>query len=231
MFKRSVDLTFSFTLLLLSAPVVVVAALLIKLESQGPVLFRQTRMGRGLKPFVLYKLRTMSHGTKGLHYTIGGDPRVTRIGELLRRTKIDELPQLLNVIRGDMSLVGPRPVVPQIALDFREAYEYLLRFRPGLTDPASLKYCRESELLALAPDPVAYFNTVVTPDKLRLSVAYVERATLGSDLVILAQTALAVTVGWHPASEQVSKRSGSAQPRITQLHLSRWAEREAAAGD
>ena len=192
MFKRTIDIVFAFSLLVLAAPVLLLCALLIKLESPGPVLFRQKRMGRSFKVFYLYKLRTMTSGTQGLHYTVAGDPRITRLGAWLRRTKLDEFPQLINILRGEMSIVGPRPVVPQIAHDFRKEYELLLKVRPGLTDPASLKYCRESELLALVPDPVAYFETVVTPEKLRISSEYLQHMSAASDLGLILRTAVAV---------------------------------------
>ncbi len=192
MFKRTIDITFALLLLLFAAPILLLCALLIKLESPGPVLFCQKRMGRNFKTFQLYKLRTMTSGARGLHYTVAGDPRITRLGAWLRRTKLDEFPQLINVLRGEMSIVGPRPVVPRIAFDFRREYRQLLKFRPGLTDPASLKYCREADLLALVPDPIAYFETVVTPEKLRISREYLNDANAVSDLGLILRTAIAV---------------------------------------
>lgn len=123
-------------------------------------------------------------------YTFGADPRITRMGCWLRRYKLDELPQLWNVLRGEMSLVGPRPVIPELTLEFKQEYEQLLSVRPGLTDPATLKYVCESDLLALVPDPLQYFKIVVTPDKLSISQAYLERANMASDLCVMAGTAL-----------------------------------------
>jgi lipopolysaccharide/colanic/teichoic acid biosynthesis glycosyltransferase len=200
-FKRTFDFVFAASLLVLSAPVLLVCAVLIKLESVGPVLFRQKRVGRNFRQFELYKLRTMTAGSKGLPYTVGGDPRVTRVGTWLRRTKLDEFPQLYNVLRGDMSIVGPRPVVPEIASDFREQYVRLVVVRPGLTDPASLKYCRESELLARVPDPIAYFESVVAPEKIRISQMYIEKCTAWSDLQLIYRTAFAVwDAAVHPTS-------------------------------
>jgi len=176
----------------------VLAAVLIKLDSNGDVIFCQARMGRGFKCFRLYKLRTMAASIDGPAYTLGADPRITRTGRWLRWLKVDELPQLWNVLCGDMSLVGPRPVIPQIALEFRQDYDRLLKVRPGLTDPATLKYCREAEMLALVPDPNRYFKTVVTPDKLRISKAYIRKATVWTDLGVLAQTAIALFGLGHP---------------------------------
>jgi lipopolysaccharide/colanic/teichoic acid biosynthesis glycosyltransferase len=188
--KRAVDIVVSATLLLLALPVLAFAALMILVTSPGPVLFRQTRMGREFRPFEILKLRTMAHAEAGLAYTLGPDPRITPAGKWLRRTKIDELPQLWNVLRGEMSLVGPRPVVPELTREFHEYYLLLLRVRPGLTDPASLKYCQETLLLARAEDPMRFFKSVVTPDKIRISFDYMERANLWTDIVTLAMTAV-----------------------------------------
>jgi len=188
--KRIVDIVVSAVLLLLALPALLIAALLIVLTSPGPVLFRQERMGRGFQTFEILKLRTMAHAAAGLAYTLGPDPRITPIGAWLRRTKLDELPQFWNVLRGEMSLVGPRPVIPELTDEFREYYAYLLRARPGLTDPASLKYSQETSLLAKAADPMRFFKNVVTPDKLRISFEYMNRANLWSDSVTLAMTAV-----------------------------------------
>lgn len=190
--KRVMDISVALFLLVLFSPILFVAAFLILLDSPGPVFFTQPRMGRGFRLFRLFKLRTMRIHCEGLAYTLGRDPRITTVGRCLRWTKFDELPQLWNVVRGDMSLVGPRPVVPELALEFRESYEVLLTVRPGLTDPATMKYCREVELLALVPDPLSYFKTVLTPQKLRISAAYIERATVLTDLGVMAGTALAL---------------------------------------
>jgi len=186
--KRSVDVVLSGVLLVAALPVLLVAALLIKLDSDGPVIFSQARIGRDFRVFQLFKLRTMRHLSFGAAITIGADPRITTVGRALRRLKVDELPQLWNVLRGDMSLVGPRPVIPELAYEFRRSYERLLLARPGLTDPATVKYCREAELLARMPDPLWYFRTVVTPDKLLISRMYQDRATAMSDLMVLAAT-------------------------------------------
>jgi lipopolysaccharide/colanic/teichoic acid biosynthesis glycosyltransferase len=149
-------------------------------------------MGRRFRRFALFKLRTMRVGCAGSAYTLGEDERITRVGHWLRWSKVDELPQLWNVLRGEMSLVGPRPVIPELALEFRAEYERLLQVRPGLTDPATVKYCREEDLLALYPDPMEKFKTVITPDKLRISAAYLERATVWSDLGLMMETGWAL---------------------------------------
>lgn len=192
MLKRAFDILFASTLLAASLPVLCIAAILIKLDSEGPVVFCQSRMGRRFTRFQLFKLRSMNLHGSGPAYTLGADPRITRIGRWLRRYKIDELPQLWNVLRGEMSVVGPRPVIPDLALEFDWAYARLLTVRPGLTDPASLKYCNETEILQSAPDAYRYFKTVVTPDKIRISLAYLRGASLWSDLAVTIKTALAL---------------------------------------
>jgi lipopolysaccharide/colanic/teichoic acid biosynthesis glycosyltransferase len=190
--KRVIDILIAGPLLAASFPLFLISAIIIKLDSRGPVLFRQTRIGKRFKPFSLLKLRTMDATCQGLPYTVGDDPRITRPGRWLRWFKFDEFPQLWNVLRGDMSLVGPRPVVPELTEEFRLDYADLLQVRPGLTDPATLKYCRETELLSHVPNPLAYFKTVVTPDKLRISRNYLHRSTIWTDLVVLFATAFAL---------------------------------------
>lgn len=196
-------------------PLLVLAGIVIKLESEGPALFRQDRMGRGFRRFKLLKLRTMSLSGDGPAYTLGADPRITRSGRWLRKLKIDELPQLWNVLRGEMSLVGPRPVIPELTMEFFIDYTRLLEVRPGLTDPASLKYCRETELLAAVPDPMHYFKTVVTPDKLRISLAYLKGANAWTDLAILARTGLALAA---PMQRQFTKPIVARQESRIPLH-------------
>jgi lipopolysaccharide/colanic/teichoic acid biosynthesis glycosyltransferase len=188
--KRSVDCVISAVLLTLALPILLLSALIICISSPGPVLFRQVRMGRDFYPFEILKLRTMAHAQGGLAYTLGPDPRITPFGKWLRLTKIDELPQLWNVLRGEMSLVGPRPVLPELTAEFRIHYRLLLRARPGLTDPASLKYSQEARLLERTRDPMRFFKTVVTPDKIRISQDYMERANVWTDMETLAMTAV-----------------------------------------
>lgn len=194
MFKRSVDILFAGLLLMAVLPVLLLAALAIKVESEGPALFCQVRMGRRFKRFRLYKLRSMRSGP-GPAVTLGDDTRITRVGAFLRWSKIDELPQLWNVLRGDMSLVGPRPVVPEVVGLYPGDYQQILQVRPGLTDPATLKYCRETQMLAGVGDPAHYFQSVVAPDKLRLSREYLKYATPWTDFAILLRTALVLVPG------------------------------------
>lgn len=205
-FKRSIDITLAGLLLIIALPLLAIAAIGIKLDSAGPVIFRQVRMGRRFRSFELLKLRTMISSGGGAAYTFGADPRITRMGRWLRRYKVDELPQLWNVLRGEMSLVGPRPVIPELTWEFMQEYSQLLTERPGLTDPATLKYISESEVLALVPDPLQYFKTVVTPDKLQISQAYLGRANVVSDLRVMAGTALVLlSFFWRPWSNQPGK--------------------------
>jgi lipopolysaccharide/colanic/teichoic acid biosynthesis glycosyltransferase len=147
----------------------------------------------------------------------------------LRWFKIDELPQLWNILCGDMSLVGPRPVVPELTKEFKLAYMQLLEVRPGLTDPASLKYCREAEMLALVADPLVYFKTVITPDKLRISQAYLQRANTRSDVVVMAATAWALLRSCRrPLSRQ---RVSTGFGRVPEIIVSKAVQPTVASGD
>lgn len=192
--KRGMDIVVAATLLILFFPVLMVCALLIRVTSPGPILFRQRRAGRGFRSFEILKLRTMAHAQPGHRFTLGADSRITPIGRWLRRTKIDELPQLWNVLRGEMSLVGPRPVLPELAEEFGEHYAVLLQVRPGLTDPASLKYSQEAELLSRDHNPMEFFKSVVTPDKINISKRYLSQANPWSDLCLVAMTAFVCCV-------------------------------------
>lgn len=187
--KRLVDILLGILLSLLSLPLLIAAALLIKMDSRGPVFFSQLRMGRGFRPFRIYKLRTMTVKRSGSALTLGHDPRITRVGAILRRFRIDELPQLWNVLRGEMSLVGPRPVICELANQFESHYRRLFVARPGLTDPATLRYADEVERMTRVPDPSHHFFNVLMPRKLRLSLYYQQNATLLTDLAVIGMTA------------------------------------------
>ena len=188
MAKRLFDILAAAAGLLLLSPLLLLAALWVKLDSPGPVLFRQTRVGRHGVPFSIHKFRTM-RVAPGAAITVGEDPRITRSGRVLRQTKLDELPQLWDVLRGAMSLVGPRPELPRyVALYPTELREQVLSVRPGITDPASLAFSHEAELLAAASDPEREYREVVLPAKLRLSADYAARATLATDLQLILAT-------------------------------------------
>ena len=210
--KRVIDIVFAAALLALVSPLLLLCALAVCLDSKGPAFFRQIRVGRNFRTFPMVKLRTMRWGEPGTAITIGLDPRITRVGLWLRRWKLDELPQLLNVLCGHMSLVGPRPVIPELAREFASDYEHLLKLRPGLTDPASVQYCHEAEMLALAPDPLGYFKAVIIPQKLRLSRGYLQNATLLSDFRVIMQTAVAVLTPIRPPAP--SSEFGMLQPQV-----------------
>lgn len=192
--KRAFDVVFAATTLALSTPLLFVLAAAVKLDSKGPAIFVQARVGRGRRPFKLYKLRTMTvaSGANALEITASADPRVTRVGGLLRKAKLDELPQLINVLRGDMSIVGPRPEVPRYVERYRPEWMPLLAVRPGLTDLASLTFRDEERLLAMAHDRERAYLEVVMPMKLAVALADLEDQSLLHDLRILLRTALAV---------------------------------------
>lgn len=189
--KRTLDIAAAALGLLLLAPLLALVALLIKLESPGPVFFRQTRVGRFGEPFRIFKFRTMAHAPQrgGPQLTVEGDERITRVGAVLRRTKLDELPQLIDVLRGTMSLVGPRPEVPRYVAHYPpEDRERVLSVRPGITDFASLRYRDENALLARAADPEREYIDVILPSKLRYALDYIDHGSVAGDLRVLGLT-------------------------------------------
>lgn len=193
--KRLLDLVFAAAGLFLLAPLMTVIAVCVRLDSPGPVFFRQLRVGRGGVPFRIHKFRTMRADatSSGLPLTVGADPRITRVGRLLRRTKLDELPQLIDVLAGTMSLVGPRPEVPRYVALYPEAVRrQVLSVRPGITDPASIAYRDENALLASAADPERVYVEQVLPAKLRAALDYVEHRSLRGDLRLIGATLRAV---------------------------------------
>ena len=195
MAKRLFDLLLSSIGLLLLALLLLLIALLIKLDSPGPVMFRQERVGRFGKPFRIHKFRTMRHEPtgQGLQITVGADRRITRVGGFLRASKLDELPQLLDVWLGDMSLVGPRPEVPRYVAHYPAALrEKVLSVRPGITDIASIEYRDESAVLARAADPEHAYVHEVLPHKLALAARYVERSSLWLDVWLIWRTVVAI---------------------------------------
>ncbi len=195
MAKRLFDIALSLLALALLCPLLLAVALWVRLDSPGPVLFRQQRVGRGGRPFAILKFRTMQVNAEaaGLQITVGQDPRITRAGAWLRRSKLDELPQLLNVLRGEMSMVGPRPEVPRyVALYPADQRATVLSVRPGITDLASLAFRDESTLLARSADPERTYVEEILPIKLRHACDYVAQRSLWLDLRIIARTALAL---------------------------------------
>ena len=191
MIKRMLDLAVSLIGLICLLPLLLLVAVLIKLDSTGPVLFRQTRMGMRFRPFQILKFRTMvQDSSRGQSITVGDDPRITRVGRFLRKTKIDELPQLINVFKGEMTFVGPRPEVPQYVELFRQDYEEILKIRPGITDLASIKYRNEAALLGQSKNPEEEYVTRVLPDKISLGREYVRCSSLAFDLRLIFRTFL-----------------------------------------
>jgi lipopolysaccharide/colanic/teichoic acid biosynthesis glycosyltransferase len=195
--KRVFDITVAMLGLTLLLPTILVIALAIKLDSSGPVFFLQERIGRNGRSFRIFKFRTMvdsiEHG--GPLITVETDKRITPVGKFLRRYKLDELPQLTNVLAGDMSLVGPRPEVPRyVACYAPDVRTTVLSIRPGITDPASIEFRRESELLAAAPDPEYEYIHTILPLKLAYYERYVRERSFTGDLAIIARTLHAILI-------------------------------------
>lgn len=194
MIKRLFDILVSVAGLALISPLLLILALFIKFDSPGPILFKQERIGKGFRPFRILKLRTMVEDSskKGGQVTIGRDPRVTQVGRFLRASKIDELPQLINVLKGDMSLVGPRPEVREFVELFHSEYEEILTVRPGITDLASLKYRDEAAILGQSESPEDDYVKRVLPDKIKLAKEYIRRSSLLFDLTVICRTVLKI---------------------------------------
>jgi len=187
--SRAFDMVVSLAALILLAPLFALCALLILVDDGPPVLFRQTRIGRHGAPFTILKFRSMQTGHRGVPLTVSRDSRVTRVGAWLRALKIDELPQLLNVLHGSMSLIGPRPEVPEYVEFDDEIWREVLELRPGITDLASLAFRHEEAVLASAVDPVEHYRSVVLPEKLRLNLQYQRSRSFVLDLKLLCMTA------------------------------------------
>jgi len=190
--KRAYDVFFSGIGLILFSPVLLLLAVAIKLADKGPVFFRQKRVGHRGNPFWILKFRTMIVNAEraGLSVTQDGDPRITRIGRILRKTKLDELPQLWNVFRGEMSLVGPRPEVPRYVELYTPEQRKILDLKPGITDLATLEFRREEELLKTAADVERFYLEFCVPRKIELNLLYARDANLLSDTWIILQTVI-----------------------------------------
>ncbi len=190
MAKRLFDILFSLILVLILSPILLVIMVLIVTESRGGAFFRQVRVGRDNRDFRIFKFRTMHIGAeKGGLLTVGGrDPRVTKVGYYLRRYKLDELPQLFNVLINDMSFVGPRPEVRRYVDMYDENQKRVLLVKPGITDPASISYFDENELLSRSSDPEATYINEVMPAKLTINLEYIDQRSFLTDLQILFQT-------------------------------------------
>ena len=192
--KRIFDIVASGIGLILLSPLFVILAIWIQCDSIGPVFYKQVRVGRNNMDFQLFKFRSMRVGSdkKGL-ITVGGhDPRITRSGYYIRKYKLDEFPQLINVFKGDMSLVGPRPEVRKYVDMYTEEQMHVLDVRPGITDLASIRYRNENELLERVNDPDKYYVEVIMPDKLRINLEYVARHSFTFDIRLIFQTFRAI---------------------------------------
>lgn len=190
------DRAVSSLALVVLAPVFGAVAVAIKADSSGPVFFRQERIGLHGKPFRIHKFRTMVNKKSQINVSAAGDPRVTRVGRFLRKSKFDELPQLIDVVTGKMAIVGPRPEVPEYVEQWpRELKPVILSVRPGITDPASIVYRNEAEELASADDPERYYVDVLLPRKVNLYVDYVRNRSFVGDLKLIGQTIIAVVGG------------------------------------
>jgi lipopolysaccharide/colanic/teichoic acid biosynthesis glycosyltransferase len=216
--KRLFDIVFSFIGILLLQPLFVVVAIMIKVDSTGPVFFRQGRVGKNFRRFMIYKFRTMvvDAERKGLRITSGGDSRVTRVGRMLRKFKIDELPQLFNVLKGDMSLVGPRPEVIKYVEWYKDDYERILSIRPGITDISSMTFRNEESILQGVDDPERYYVHVLLPEKMRLAREYIQNVSFFYDVKLIFKTLYNVVFQLKYSQKQVlspkdnvSNRKGS----------------------
>lgn len=190
--KRLFDIAASAFGLIVFSPVLLIAALLVGLSSPGGVLFCQERIGKGGKPFVIYKFRSMRKDNGGLKITTGDDVRITPVGRFLRKSKIDELPQLLNVLKGDMSFVGPRPEVKEYTDLYDQRQRQIFLVRPGITDPASIAFRNENDLLSQSEDPNRVYIEQIMPRKVELGLKYIEEFSFWGDIRIIFQTLVTV---------------------------------------
>lgn len=192
--KRILDIVFSLLVIAVGLPFGLVIALLIVLDSKGSVIYRQSRVGRNNVDFLLYKFRTMCvDADHSSLITVGADDaRITRVGAFLRKFKIDEFPQFLNILKGEMSIVGPRPEVRKYVDLYTPEQMRVLSVRPGLTDYASIRYVNENELLATSLDPEKTYIEEIMPDKLKLNLKYIDEQSVGTDLKIMMQTIVAI---------------------------------------
>jgi lipopolysaccharide/colanic/teichoic acid biosynthesis glycosyltransferase len=188
--KRVFDFFAALIGIIVISPILIVVSIAIKLDSPGNIMFLQKRVGKDKKEFYIYKFRTMVTDAEklGKQITVGKDSRITKVGAFLRKYKIDELPQLFNVLKGDMSLVGPRPEVPKYVALYNEEQKKVLSVRPGITDLASLRYSDENEILGKVDNPEEYYINVIMKDKLNLNLEYIEKSNLFFDISLIIKT-------------------------------------------
>lgn len=192
--KRIFDLVMSFVLIMVLAPVILLLGILIALDSRGPVIFTQKRVGRYGEDFTMFKFRSMRQDAESLgpQISVGRDPRISRVGHVLRKTRLDELPQLLNILLGDMSFVGVRPEVPRYVAKYTPEMWATLLLRPGVTSPASIRYKDEAKILEGAEDPESAYVKDVLPQKMVYNYSYLRELSFMGDLKILIETVVAV---------------------------------------
>ncbi|MDD7794975.1 sugar transferase [Clostridium sp. 'White wine YQ'] len=190
LFKRIFDFILSLMGLIIISPFLILIAIIIKKDSKGNVFFKQKRVGKNSKEFYIYKFRTMVPNAESLgkQITVGKDNRITKIGAFLRKYKLDELPQLINVLIGEMSLVGPRPEVPRYVNLYSEEQKKVLLVKPGITDLASIRYKDENDILGEMENPEQYYIDTIMPDKLELNLKYIEKSNVFLDLFIILKT-------------------------------------------
>lgn len=188
--KRCFDLFFTIPGIILLLPLFFLLSMWIKLNSPGPVFFKQERVGKNGSRFKIFKFRTMIHDAEkvGPLITVGDDRRITRAGRFLRKYKLDELPQLLNVLKGEMSLVGPRPEVPRYVELYTDEQRLALKLLPGITDPASIRYRNENEILDTCADPETMYIEKIVPEKIKINMEYAQKASIFTDLFVLVAT-------------------------------------------
>ena len=188
--KRAFDFTGALLALIVLSPIFLLTMIGILISDWGPIFYKANRIGKGNKPFRMYKFRSMTVAHSGSSVSVAGESRITPLGATLRRYKLDELPELWNVLKGDMSFVGPRPDVPGYADQLQGRDRDILRLKPGITGPASLKYRDEEELLAQVDDPVRYNDEVIYPDKIRLNLYYLDHYSFVKDIQMILCTLL-----------------------------------------
>lgn len=194
--KRVFDFMASLLGLLILSPILLVTAIFIKIDSRGPIFFKQKRVGKNKETFEIYKFRTMVTDAEkmGKQITVGNDRRITRIGKVIRKCKLDELPQLINVLKGEMSLVGPRPEVPRYVELYDEYQEQILLVKPGITDYASIKFINENEILGASSDPEEEYIKEIMPNKIELNMQYINNFSIFEDIRLILKTILYIVI-------------------------------------
>lgn len=201
---RPIELLIAIAGLLVLSPLLLLCVTLVSISSKGPIFFRQTRVGKNGRDFTLFKFRTMVAASSGLPITAATDSRITKVGRVLRQWKLDELPELYNVLRGDMSFVGPRPEVPELVDFSNPAWDKILSVRPGITDPITLILRNEEAVLATVEDKESFYTEIIQPFKINGYLNYLETRSVRSDIKILGRTATAILM---PAKTSTIKRA------------------------